>query len=131
MFTFKKALTNKIVQNCNLSINLISSRQKRHKCESNGKSLQPNLHLLNYSKSYLRENSYEYKEYGKAFKNKLCLIRHEKKHTRKKTFGCDECGKAFQKKSRLIRHEKKAYKGEKKPLNAVTVGKPLPVRDTL
>uniref|UniRef100_A0A8D0UDW0 Zinc finger protein 684 n=1 Tax=Sus scrofa TaxID=9823 RepID=A0A8D0UDW0_PIG len=115
MFTFKKALTNKIVQNCNLSINLISSRQKRHKCESNGKSLQPNLHLLNYSKSYLRENSYEYKEYGKAFKNKLCLIRHEKKHTRKKTFGsfeCSDCGKAFTSKGHLVAHQK-IHSGER------------------
>ncbi|KAM9107179.1 zinc finger protein 684-like isoform 2-T2 [Megaptera novaeangliae] len=56
MFTFKKTLTNETVQNCNLSINFISSRQKQHKCESNGKCLQPNLYFLSYNKSYIREN---------------------------------------------------------------------------
>ncbi|XP_073759681.1 zinc finger protein 684-like [Callorhinus ursinus] len=107
MFTFEKTLTKERVQNYNLSIKCISLRQTQRKCESNGKSLQPNSHLLSYNKSHIGENSYEYKECGKAFKNKFCLIRHEKKPTRKKTFGCPECGKAFQKKSRLIRHEKK------------------------
>ncbi|XP_025782163.1 LOW QUALITY PROTEIN: zinc finger protein 684-like [Puma concolor] len=105
MFTFKKTLTMKRVQNRNLSIKFISSRQTQHKCESNGKSLQPNSHWLSYNKSYTGENSYEYKDCGKAFKNKSHLVRHEKKHTRKKPFEFNDCGKAFNSKGHLIAHQ--------------------------
>ncbi|XP_047727666.1 zinc finger protein 684-like [Prionailurus viverrinus] len=84
MFPFKKTLTMKRVQNRNLNIKFISSRQTQHKCESNGKSLQPNSHWLSYNKSYTGENSYESKDCGKAFKNKFCLIRHEKKAQKEK-----------------------------------------------
>ncbi|XP_045875131.1 zinc finger protein 684-like isoform X1 [Meles meles] len=93
MFTFEKTLTKKRVQNCNLNTKCISSRQIQHRCESNGKSLQPNSHLLSYNKNYIGENSYEYKECGKAFKNKFCLIRYGKKPARKKTLDALNVGK--------------------------------------
>lgn len=66
----------------------------------------------------------------KPSKTSFVLLDMREKHRRKKSFGCTECGKAFQKRSHLVRHEKK-HTREKNPLNSMTVGKPLTVRDTL
>ncbi|XP_045404074.1 zinc finger protein 684 isoform X2 [Lemur catta] len=110
LFTFSKILTMERIHRYNMSTSLNPTRKKSHK--SYGKSLQPNLDFLNYSRSYCGENSCECREYGKDFKKKLHFIRHETNHTRKRPFECNDCGKAYSRKGHLATHQK-IHNGER------------------
>ncbi|KAM9241735.1 zinc finger protein 684 [Dugong dugon] len=111
-FTFNEILTMERLHHYNMNTSLNPTIQKSHTCKSCGRSLQPNLNLLNYNSGYTRENSNECDECGKAFKKKFHFIRHEKNHVGIKAFECNDCGKAYRRKTHLETHQK-IHNGER------------------
>ena len=110
---------------CLITANNASSRQRLHKCVTNGKSLKCNIGLSNnYAGKNpndihaLRESSFlskheqavigikycESDESGKTANRKPLLI-CQQMHMGGKSFECNSCGKAFSSKSNFVVHQ--------------------------